>query len=116
MRRSAIVGGPAGERRPVRAAGRRSVAVHDAPGRAGLGSALRTAGLRPLRFHDLRHTFVSQLIAAGAPAKYIQEQAGHGSIQVTMDTYGHLFPGADDNAALAAGEQAVLRAIPLAPA
>jgi len=40
----------------------------------------------------LRHTFVSLLIRKGAHPKYIQEQAGHSSIQVTMDTYGHLFP------------------------
>ncbi len=35
---------------------------------------------------------MSLLIQTGAHAKYIQEQAGHSSIQVTMDTYGHLFP------------------------
>jgi hypothetical protein len=45
-----------------------------------------------VRFHDLRHTFVSLLIQKGVHPKYIQEQAGHSSIQVTMDTYGHLFP------------------------
>jgi integrase len=50
------------------------------------------AGLRRVRFHELRHTWVSLLIQTGAHAKYIQEQAGHSSIQVTMDTYGHLFP------------------------
>jgi len=54
--------------------------------------ALRRAGLPSIRFHDLRHTWVSLLIQTGAHAKYIQEQAGHSSIQVTMDTYGHLFP------------------------
>ena len=50
------------------------------------------AQLRQIRFHDVRHTFVSLLIEQGAHPKYIQEQAGHSSIQVTMDTYGHLFP------------------------
>ena len=35
---------------------------------------------------------MSLLIQTGVHAKYIQEQAGHSSIQVTMDTYGHLFP------------------------
>jgi integrase len=50
------------------------------------------AWLRRVRFHDLRHTWVSLLIQTGAHAKYIQEQAGHSSIQVTMDTYGHLLP------------------------
>ena len=51
--------------------------------------------LRLIRFYDLRHTFVSLLIEQGAHPKYIQEQAGHSSIQVTMDTYGHLFPSRD---------------------
>jgi integrase len=43
--------------------------------------------------HQLRHTYASLLIAAGADFKYIQAQLGHASIQVTMDVYGHLFPG-----------------------
>jgi integrase len=50
------------------------------------------ARLRKTRLHDLRHTFASQLIEQGAHPKYIQEQLGHSSINVTMDTYGHLFP------------------------
>ena len=60
--------------------------------RRGWYRLLSRAGIRRVRFHDLRHTWVSLLIHTGAHAKYIQEQAGHGSIQVTMDTYGHLFP------------------------
>lgn len=51
---------------------------------------LRKAGLRRIRFHDLRHTFASLLIEQGEHPKYIQSQMGHSSISVTMDTYGHL--------------------------
>jgi len=51
--------------------------------------------MRTVRFHDLRPTFISLLIEHGAHPKYIQDQAGHSSIQVTMDTYGHLFPSRD---------------------
>ncbi len=54
---------------------------------------LQTAGIRAVRFHDLRHTFGAMLIAAGAPLNYVKEQMGHSSIQVTVDTYGHLIPG-----------------------
>jgi integrase len=53
---------------------------------------LKETGIRQIRFHDLRHTYASLLIEQGAHPKYIQEQMGHSSIQVTMDTYGHLFP------------------------
>jgi integrase len=54
---------------------------------------LEEAGIRRVRLHDCRHTFVSLLIQQGANPKYIQEQCGHASIQVTMDIYGHLFAG-----------------------
>jgi integrase len=56
---------------------------------------LEVAEIREVRFHDLRHTYISLLIEQGAHPKYIQEQAGHSSIQVTMDIYGHLFPDRD---------------------
>jgi integrase len=52
--------------------------------------AIRKAGLRKIRFHDLRHTYASLLIDQGEHPKYIQTQMGHSSINVTMDTYGHL--------------------------
>ena len=45
-----------------------------------------------LRFHDLRHTCASLLIAAGAHPKLIQARLGHASITTTLDRYGHLFP------------------------
>jgi len=58
----------------------------------------RRAGLK-LRFHDLRHFFASMLIDQGESAKYVCDQMGHSSIQVTFDTYGHLFPQARPEAA-----------------
>jgi hypothetical protein len=57
--------------------------------------ALENAGLRRFRFHDLRHTFGSLLIQDGASLAYVRDQMGHSSIQITVDTYGHLIPGAD---------------------
>ncbi len=56
---------------------------------------LTKAGLRKIRLHDFRHTFGSQLIQSGASIVYVKEQMGHSSIQVTVDTYGHLIPGAN---------------------
>ncbi len=49
------------------------------------------SGLRQVRFHDLRHTYASELAEQGAPPKYVQSQLGHSSIQVTMDIYSHFF-------------------------
>ena len=52
------------------------------------------AGLRRIKIHNLRHTFASLLIQAGHSLAYIQKQMGHSSIQVTVNIYGHLVPGA----------------------
>jgi integrase len=58
--------------------------------------AVRAAGLAPLRPHDLRHTAVALWIAAGANPKEVSVRAGHTSVAFTLDRYGHLFPGHDD--------------------
>jgi integrase len=54
--------------------------------------ALESAGLRDAgyRFHDLRHTCVSRLVAAGADVKLVQAVAGHSSPLVTLKRYSHL--------------------------
>jgi integrase len=62
-------------------------------------SALEKAGLRRIRFHDLRHTCASLLINEGVSPKYIQRQLRHESIQTTFDRYGHLFPETNEEAA-----------------
>lgn len=56
---------------------------------------------RPLRIHDLRHTFASWLIAAGVPMNVVQYLLGHESIKTTVDTYSHLMPEAKRAAAMA---------------
>ncbi len=58
--------------------------------------ALRRAGIEEIRFHDLRHTYASLLLANGAPMKYVQSQLGHASITMTMDLYTHLLPEVND--------------------
>ena len=52
----------------------------------------------PMRPHDLRHTHVALLIAQGVHPKTIADRLGHRSIMVTMDVYGHLMPGVDEDA------------------
>ena len=54
--------------------------------------------LRPLTFHECRHTFASLLIDAGVNPKAIQEFMGHATIEETFSRYGHLMPGAREQA------------------
>ena len=56
-----------------------------------LQSLCREDGVRPLRFHDLRHSFASCLAMAGVDLKVIQELMRHKSILMTM-RYAHLHP------------------------
>ncbi len=56
------------------------------------GPVAVAAKLHSIRFHDLRHFFASMLISQGESAKYVCDQLGHSGIQITFDTYGHLFP------------------------
>jgi integrase len=53
---------------------------------------LEQTGLRRVRFHDLRHTFATRLIANGTSLAYVRDLLGHSSIQITVDVYGHLCP------------------------
>jgi integrase len=52
-------------------------------------------GLTPIKLHDARHTFASTAIAAGCNVKELSVFMGHSSIIVTLDIYGHLFPGGE---------------------
>jgi len=62
-------------------------------------SALDRAGLRRIRFHDLRHSYASILISQGENIKFIQSQLGHSSAKTTLDRYGHLMPNLENDAA-----------------
>lgn len=64
----------------------------------GFEPALRLAGLRRIRFHDLRHTYASLMINEGANLKFVSRQLGHSSIQITLDRYSHLIPERHDDA------------------
>ena len=62
-------------------------------------AALAAGSLRPLRFHDLRHTFGTRMIAK-ADIRRVQEWMGHADIQTTM-RYLHYAPRAEDAALVA---------------
>ena len=60
---------------------------------------LKEAGLPDIRFHDLRHTAATLLLAKGVHPKIVQERLGHSSINLTLDTYSHLMPALQRDAA-----------------
>lgn len=60
---------------------------------------VRRSDLPRVRFHDLRHTHASLLIADGAPIKVVSERLGHAHPSFTMHTYQHLLPGMSSAAA-----------------
>jgi integrase len=62
------------------------------------GKAWTAAGLTAIGLHELRHSCASIFIAAGVNAKALSSYLGHASIQVTLDRYGHLMPGSEDEA------------------
>jgi len=57
--------------------------------KTAFNSALRRAGIEDFRFHDLRHTFASQMIMRGASLKDVQEILGHKTMTMTL-RYAHL--------------------------
>jgi integrase len=60
-----------------------------------------SAGLPRIRFHDLRHTCATLLLSRGVHPKVVQEMLGHASISMTLDTYSHVLPAMQDDAARA---------------
>ena len=55
--------------------------------------------MTPIGLHEARHSYASLMIAAGVNAKALSTYMGHASITITLDRYGHLFPGNEAEAA-----------------
>lgn len=60
---------------------------------------LEKAGLPKMRFHDLRHSCATLLLSMGIHPKVVQERLGHSQISVTLDTYSHVLPSLQEEAA-----------------
>lgn len=67
----------------------------------------RRSGLPSVRLHDIRHSYVTALLAAGVPLKIVSQRVGHASPMVTLAIYQHVLPG-DDRAAATIGAKAIL--------
>jgi len=72
--------------------------------------SLPRASKHRVRWHDLRHTCASLIIASGAYPKLISARLWHSTITITLDRYGHLFPSVEE--ALAEALDAAFRATP----
>jgi integrase len=92
---------PAPEGGPVRASLFRRRFWYPACVAAGFGELVKdeetgTKHYVGLRLHDLRHSAVALWIAAGASGKEVALRAGHTSVSVVLDRYGHLLPGTEE--------------------
>ena len=59
---------------------------------AGISKKRIEEGLKTIRVHDIRHSHVAYLIYQGVEPLIIKERLGHKDIQMTLNTYGHLYP------------------------
>jgi integrase len=67
--------------------------------RAAFYPLLKRAGLPRIRFHDLRHTAATLLLGRGINPKIVSEMLGHASVGITLDTYSHVLPDMQEQAA-----------------
>jgi integrase len=79
----------------------RGVAVRQTP-LAPWRKARTAVGYDAVKLHDLRHLYASGLIAAGCDVVTVQRALGHASATVTLGTYAHLWPTAEDRTRAAA--------------
>jgi integrase len=65
---------------------------------------LKRAELPNIRWHDLRHTYATLLLARGTHPTYVQKSLGHASVQLTLDRYSHWMPSMGRNTAVGIDE------------
>jgi integrase len=71
---------------------------------SGWAIFVRRRGLPPVRFHDLRHAHATLMLSKGVHPKIVSERLGHASIGITLDTYSHVLPAMQQEAAAAFDE------------
>jgi integrase len=62
---------------------------------------LRSTKLPQIRFHDLRHSHATIMLASNIHPKVVSERRGHSRVAITLDTYSHVIPGMQEEAAAA---------------
>ena len=68
---------------------------------SGWYSFLKRSGLPHVRFHDLRHAHATLMLLQGVHPKVVSERLGHASVGITLDTYSHVLPSMQTEAAAA---------------
>ena len=68
---------------------------------ATFSTLVKRLGIGPLRFHDLRHTAATLMLRAGVHPKIVSERLGHATVAITLDTYSHVLPDMQRDAAAA---------------
>lgn len=63
------------------------------------GALSKAAGVPVIRVHDLRHTYATIALTAGTHPKVVAERLGHATIAITLDTYSHVIPSLEEEAA-----------------
>lgn len=72
-------------------------------GRRSLDRLCKAAAIRRIKFHGLRHTCATLLLRAGRPIHVVAQRLGHRDVSITTDTYAHVLPDMQQDAATAIG-------------
>lgn len=63
------------------------------------GDLARAAKVPAIRVHDLRHSYATIALAAGTHPKIVADRLGHATVGITLDTYSHVLPSIEKQAA-----------------
>ena len=75
--------------------------IYDSTVRRVFYGVVKAADVGPLRVHDLRHSAATLMLQAGVNVKVISERLGHATVSITLDTYSHVLPDMQREAAAA---------------
>ena len=68
-------------------------------GEREFGRLITTAGVKRIKFHGLRHTVATLMLAAGVPVHVVQRRLGHSKVEKTLNVYSHVLPSMQQEAA-----------------